>query len=367
MRKILTSLGIVLAFTALATAQNVAVYMEQGGAKQVVANGGEIEVQSGGTLDVQSGATSTFGGTLGVTGVGTFTAQSVHTGGVDLNGNSTATNITMDTGSTLAAKAVTCTTIAVSGAADFSGNVTIDGTLAITGAIANASTIVLTNSANAGTCSMTTYADIHTDAGDMARLLFGDNGGMAFQTDKDVKGTLATKLTIGETGIVTMKGGATLDNTTSATALTITETTVAIVGAETVSGTLTVTGAADFNANSTATNITMDTGSTLAAKALTATSITDSGSLILTPGTIANAAGVYTQTVAAASYVLEPSGINTQRFANGTSGQIVVIKNNAATNVVIDVAAGDVTLGDNDCVTLGYLGTEWITISTKDN
>jgi len=45
----------------------------------------------------------------------------------------------------------------------------------------------------------------------------------------------------------------------------------------------------------------------------------------------------------------------------------VILKNNAATNVVVDVAAGDVTLGDNDVVGLGYLGSEWITIFTKDN
>lgn len=37
------------------------VYREQGGAKQVVASGGEVEVQSGGALDLQSGATFTVG------------------------------------------------------------------------------------------------------------------------------------------------------------------------------------------------------------------------------------------------------------------------------------------------------------------
>jgi len=90
-------------------------------------------------------------------------------------------------------------------------------------------------------------------------------------------------------------------------------------------------------------------------------------SVVKTPTTIANGAGISTQTVAAAAYVLEPSAVHTQRFAAATAGTIVVIKNNAATNVFIDVAAGDVTLGDNDVVTLGYLGGEWITVSTKDN
>lgn len=40
-------------------ASSVAIYKEQGGAKQVVATGGEIELQSGATLDIQSGATVT--------------------------------------------------------------------------------------------------------------------------------------------------------------------------------------------------------------------------------------------------------------------------------------------------------------------
>jgi hypothetical protein len=40
-------------------ASSVAIYKEQGGNKQVVATGGEIELQSGGTLDIQSGAVVT--------------------------------------------------------------------------------------------------------------------------------------------------------------------------------------------------------------------------------------------------------------------------------------------------------------------
>lgn len=41
------------------------VYREQGGAKQVVASGGEIELQSGATLEVQSGATFSLPGDRG--------------------------------------------------------------------------------------------------------------------------------------------------------------------------------------------------------------------------------------------------------------------------------------------------------------
>jgi hypothetical protein len=85
--------------------------------------------------------------------------------------------------------------------------------------------------------------------------------------------------------------------------------------------------------------------------------------LILTPGTIGNAAGIHTQTVAKASYLLAASAVNTQRFANGTAGQIVFIKNNAATNVVLDVGAG-VTLEDNETAIIGYLGAEWVLFAT---
>lgn len=53
--------ALALAFSGSASAQySTKVYREQGGAKEVVASGGEIEVRSGGTLDVQSGATVTL-------------------------------------------------------------------------------------------------------------------------------------------------------------------------------------------------------------------------------------------------------------------------------------------------------------------
>jgi len=67
-------LGLVMAGCKQAEEEPVArsyqcdVYIEQGCAKMVVADGGEVEVQSGGTLDIQSGATSSFGGDLAVEG-----------------------------------------------------------------------------------------------------------------------------------------------------------------------------------------------------------------------------------------------------------------------------------------------------------
>ena len=54
----LYAIAAIMAFglTAAAGYQTL-IYTEQGGAKQVVASGGEVEVQSGGVLDTQAGAT----------------------------------------------------------------------------------------------------------------------------------------------------------------------------------------------------------------------------------------------------------------------------------------------------------------------
>jgi len=112
--------------------------------------------------------------------------------------------------------------------------------LATAGAVAT-SAIVLTNSANAGTCYIDAKVDALGDAGDYVRLLFPDGGGLTVQTDQASAGTLATVFAIGNTGIATLKGGATLDNTASATELNITETTVKVTGGLTVTGTTTLT------------------------------------------------------------------------------------------------------------------------------
>jgi hypothetical protein len=98
------------------------------------------------------------------------------------------------------------------------------------------STIVLTNAVEGGSCSILLNADQHDDAGDMAKVLLDENGLLSIQTDYSSKGTLATKLSMDATGIVTMMGGATLDNTASAAELNITETTVKITGALTSTG-----------------------------------------------------------------------------------------------------------------------------------
>lgn len=153
------------------------------------------------------------------------------------------------------------------------GDVTVAGSLASGGAIATGSSMTLTNSANAGACSITSYADIGSDAGDMVSLLFGDNGGLAFQTDKASKGTLATKFTIGEAGRLTMVGGATLDNDTSTNELNISEAAVKVTGNFTATGTTTLdtsltgvlkaaSGVVSATAGYTGTNIIIEASNT---------------------------------------------------------------------------------------------------------
>lgn len=107
--------------------------------------------------------------------------------------------------------------------------------------VTTAADIVLTNSADSGTASIELNVDKNDDAGDKNKILVPNGGGYKFQNDSASKGTLADILAFGATGIVTLKGGATLDNTASATELNITETTVKVTGALTVTGTITAT------------------------------------------------------------------------------------------------------------------------------
>lgn len=65
-----------------------------------------------------------------------------------------------------------------------------------------------------------------------------------------IQGNGADKLAVGGTGIITMAGGTTLDNTTSAAELNITETAVKVTGNFTVTGTSLQTGVATHTATS---------------------------------------------------------------------------------------------------------------------
>lgn len=102
------------------------------------------------------------------------------------------------------------------------------------------SAIILTNSSNGGTASILANVDANGDAGDSNKLLVPDNGGFHFQSDSASKGTLANILAFGNTGIVTLLGGGTIDNSTSATVMNLTEDNVKVTGAFQVTGATTL-------------------------------------------------------------------------------------------------------------------------------
>ena len=126
------------------TQKNTTVYLEQGGDKQVVASGGEIEVQSGGTLDIQSGATfnihgsafsaAEFGYIDGVT-AGTAAASKA----VVLGASKEIATITSATITTLTAPTVNATNIDA-GASGAAGSVDIFPATAARGKLALACT-----------------------------------------------------------------------------------------------------------------------------------------------------------------------------------------------------------------------------------
>lgn len=182
------------------------------------------------------------------------------------------------------------------------------------------STMVLTNSANAGACSITFNADKNDNAGDKVALSVADGGTLSYQSDITSQGTLATKLSIGNTGIVTMKGGATLDNSTDEAVLTLTETTVAVAGA--------------FDANSVtvdaAQGITVQSAGALKIAAATATSV-DYGSASVTAHT-------FTSDGTGTSEVVLPAGsIDSTEILDGT------------------IAAGDI--GDSELAALASVSS----------
>ncbi len=130
-----------------------AVYTEQGCAKFVVADGGELEVQSGGILDVQSGATSSLGAamelnsTLNVDGAVTLNST------LDVDGNvSSGTGAVTVTDSLNVTGAVTLdSTLDVDGnVSSGTGAVTVTDSLNVTGAVDLDSTLNVDSSINYG-------------------------------------------------------------------------------------------------------------------------------------------------------------------------------------------------------------------------
>jgi cytoskeletal protein CcmA (bactofilin family) len=229
-------------------------------------NGSGTEVfnlDTSGNLQIDGTLTSAGGSTFGDLTCDDLTVNSnaVVTGTTDLNGAVTSTNITMDTGSTLAANILT-----VGGTADFNAAITA--------------------------------TNITTDAGSTVTL----------NSAVDINSTLTTTDITVDVGSPTVLGG-TLDVNGATTATNITMDT----GSTLAANILTVGGTADFNAAASFTNITTDSGSTSTFNggadfnaAISCTNLTtDAGSTATFNGTIdANAAASMTNLtlVAGATY-----------------------------------------------------------------
>lgn len=120
-------IGLFLLFFILTTmqafAQNTKVYLERGGAKQVILSGGEVEVRTGGLIDMQAGSTLTVNAaaTINIADAPTFSNLSV-TYGV---GAATGVYSGALSAASIAATAHTGATLSLTGAADINGAVTM--------------------------------------------------------------------------------------------------------------------------------------------------------------------------------------------------------------------------------------------------
>ena len=123
---------------------------------------------------------------------------------------------------------------------DSDGNVIATGTLTL----ATGNAVIFDTASGIGGHD-TTYSMI-TAGDDFIINLKAANVADVFR----IQGNGADKLAVGGTGIITMAGGTTLDNTTSAAELNITETAVKVTGTLEVTGTQTLTGVTTHTAKS---------------------------------------------------------------------------------------------------------------------
>lgn len=103
---ILAVLGVFMFSLGDVLAQNVPVYIEQGGATMHIGSGGELEVDSGGSIDVESGASLKIAGTAitstaaelniltGVTATAAELNQSADSSGRIVNATSSTLTVT---------------------------------------------------------------------------------------------------------------------------------------------------------------------------------------------------------------------------------------------------------------------------------
>jgi hypothetical protein len=165
MKNILSAVLLTALFTGPLMAQNTKVYIEQGGAKQVIKSGGEIEVRSGGLIDMQAGSTLTINqaAQLNISASPTFTDLSV-TYGV---GAATGVFSGALSAASVAAPAHTGATLALTGAADINGAVTMGADNTVSTMAANGALTVhasVTAPAITGSTSVTSPLYIGTGA-----------------------------------------------------------------------------------------------------------------------------------------------------------------------------------------------------------
>lgn len=182
-----------------------------------------------------SGAAGTFSTTLGVTGIATFTAQSVHNGGIDVNAASDILSLTVSgTGTGLAV----------------THNATVGGTLAVTG-----------TSSYTGMATFAGGIDVNA-ASDISSLTVSGAGTSLTVNNTASLGALSVGGTSTLTGVVTMPAGFDSNAASTVSKLTIdgTDTTslvvdqgASIAGALDVTGATTLTGAAALNGGMTST------------------------------------------------------------------------------------------------------------------
>ena len=209
------------------------------------------------------------------------------TGILDVTSNSTLASA--DIGGAYAAGTGSGVTIAAAGTISANGAILTDGaiTSGVNGASGAAGTLTVNDGANPGAASFSVAgatgiitlhegATIDNDTGTNTLTLTETNialvGATTVTGALDVTGGFTTDSTAfaiaDTTGIITMKDGATIDNDTGTTTLTVTSTTITLIGATGITGALDVTGGftTDTNAFAIADTtgvVTMKGGATL--------------------------------------------------------------------------------------------------------
>lgn len=256
---------------------------------------GTLTVDGASTLTGAVTCSSTVAtGALTVTGAVTISTTLSVTGNVAFTGG-----FTMDTNKFTVANGsgdvVTAGTLTVAGATVLTGACDVAGAFTVatnklavaaaTGIITMENGATLDNDANAGILNITETTVRVTGA-------FNVTGAATIAGACEVTGAFtvnATKLSIAAaTGIITMNEGATIDNDTGTNTLTLTETSIALVGATAVTGALDVSGA--FTVATTKLSIAAATGIITMAEGATIDNDTGTNVLTITENTIALAA-----------------------------------------------------------------------------